>query len=85
MAANFLDETIVFPVAEAIDFLPDYIRIYLVFILQYPLGWIMYYFVHGTIARHLYCITVGVLIACYRYGWDVLHIIFLYGGAHIIM
>ena len=40
----------------------DFIRLYLVFFIQYPLGWIMHYFIHGTVARHLYATILGVLI-----------------------
>jgi len=85
LAAKGLDETVVFPIAEMIGERSEYIRLFFVFFMQYPLGWIMHYFVHGTLARHLYAIVLGVLIQLYMFGFEIIHVTILTGVAYILM
>ena len=73
------------PIANAVGQRDDYIRLYVVFVLQYPLGWFMYYFVKGRIPRHLFASLLGILIQLYMYGFEILHNILLTYGAYIIM
>ena len=59
---QFLDDTIVFPIANAISQQDAFIRLYLIFFAQYPIGWFMHHCVKGTLLRHVFTITIGVAI-----------------------
>ena len=63
----------------------DYIRLYVVFILQYPLGWLMYYKVKGAQQRHAFVSIIGILIQLYMYGSEIMHNILLSYGAYALM
>ena len=63
----------------------DYLRLYMIFIVTYFLGWGMYYFAHGTVVRHLYATILGILIQLYMYGNETLHTFILTYGAYILM
>ena len=60
--ADIVDKIAVLPLCEIIGRGPDQIRIFLVFLLQYPIGWTMHFLVHGTVVRHLFTLTLGILI-----------------------
>jgi hypothetical protein len=56
-------------------------RLFVVFLLQYLLGFFIHYFVHGTILRHLFVTVVGVLIMLWMFGYGVLQVCLMgYGG-----
>ena len=63
----------------------DYLRLYMVFIVQYFFGWGMYYLTRGTLVRHLYATSIGILIQLYMYGYETLHTVILTYGAYILM
>ena len=83
--ANQLDSVAVYPIADAVGIQSDFIRLYIVFLAQYPMGWIMHYFIHGTVARHLYAIVLGALIQLYMYGYEVSHVLLMSGVAYAMM
>ena len=60
--ADSLDKIAVLPLCDAFGRGPDQIRIFLVFLLQYPIGWSMHYLVHGTVVRHLFTLILGISI-----------------------
>ena len=60
--AASVDSVAVNPLCEAFGRPPDQIRIFVVFLFQYPMGWAMHFLVHGTMARHLYAIGLGIPI-----------------------
>ena len=80
-----LDETIVFPIANAIGQQSAFIKLFLIFFSQYPIGWIMHYFIHGRVIRHLYTIIIGLLIQMYMFGTDTLHVVLMAGVAYAMM
>ena len=84
-AAGAIDAVAVIPLAEAVGRPVDQIRIFIIFLLQYPNGWFMHYCLHGTLVRHLYCITVGVLIQLYLYGFGILHVVLMTAVAYAMM
>lgn len=83
--ANTIDENTVLPLSEAFGRPPDQFRLFVVFLIQYPNGWFMYYCVHGTWLRHIYSIVVGLLIQSYVYGFDMVHVFLISGVAYAIM
>ena len=64
---------------------PDAIRIFVIFLLQYPNGWFMHYCLHGTALRHLYAVVLGILIQLYLFGSDILHVVVMSSVAYAIM
>ena len=83
--ADLLDDTIVYPIADAIGQQAAFIKLFLIFFAQYPIGWVMHYFVHGTLIRHIYTITIGVLIQLYMFGSDILHVVLMSSVAYAMM
>ena len=83
--ADLLDETIVNPIADAIGQQAAFIKLFLIFFAQYPIGWVMHHFVQGTLVRHLYTITIGVLIQLYMFGIDILHVVLMSAVAYAMM
>ena len=55
-----VDTAVAIPLAEAFDRPVDQIRIFVIFLFQYPNGWFMHYCVRGTFIRHLYNIVLGI-------------------------
>ena len=74
-----------YPIADMVSIQSDFIRLYVVFLIAYPLGWIMHYCVHGTVARHLYATILGVLIVLYMYGYEIFHVLLMSGVAYAMM
>ena len=61
-AADLVDAQIAEPVANAFGRPVDQIRIFIIFLFQFPNGWFMHYCLHGTMIRHLYSIVLGILL-----------------------
>ena len=61
------------------------VKMYLLFVLKYPVGWIMHYVVQGTVARHLYTIFFGLLIQSWMFGSDMLHVALMSVGVYAMM
>ena len=45
----------------------------------------MHYCVHGSTIRHLYAITLGVLIQLYMFGHGIVHVFILSSVAYLMM
>ena len=45
----------------------------------------MHYAMHGTLIRHVYTITIGVLIQLYMFGLDIIHVILMSAVAYLMM
>jgi hypothetical protein len=59
----------------------DQIRIFIIFLMNYPIGWFIYFCVQGPLFRHMFVITLGIIIQMYLYGWEITHVLFMgYGG-----
>ena len=54
-------------------------------LINYPLGWFIYYLVPTGIIRHLFVISIGIVIQLYLYGWDILHVCFMGYGGYFLM
>ena len=80
-----IDEATVDPLVAAVGRPQDQIRLCLIMFAGYPLGWFMYYFVHGTTARHLFNIVMGILIQLYLYGTGIIHVILMASVAYALM
>lgn len=52
---------------------------------MYPLGWFMYFCVRGRVLRHIFAISMGLLIQLYVYGWLIGHVFLISGVAYAIM
>ena len=85
VVADLLDNAIVHPIADAIGQQAAFIRLFLIFFAQYPIGWVMHYAMHGTLIRHVYTITIGVLIQLYMFGLDIFHVILMSAVAYLMM
>ena len=83
--AASIDEAAVLPIGDLIGRPPDQVRIFLIFLLQYPNGWFMHYCVHGTTVRHIYNIVLGILIQMYLYGFGIFHVILMTVVAYAMM
>ena len=57
-----LDVALVNPLIEISGQSQDSVRIIMIFLIQYPLGWFMHYAVHGTYVRHFFNIIVGLFL-----------------------
>ena len=53
--------------------------------MQYPIGWVFHYAVHGTFVRHMLTILIGILFQTYLYGFGILHVVFMAGVAYLVM
>lgn len=57
----------------------------LIFLVQYPLGWIFHYCVYSTFLRHLWNIVIGAFIQFYFFRDGVVHVAVLTLVAYAIM
>ena len=80
-----LDNLLVRPISDSTGQPFDQVRILLVFLVQYPLGWFFHFFVHGTTVRHLFNVLIGFLIQYYVYRDGVLHVLLLTAVAYLMM
>ena len=60
--ADMVDELAVNPVCDLVGRPKDQVKIFLIFLLQYPNGWFIHYFLYGRVIRHLYVTVLGVMI-----------------------
>ena len=54
-----IDSTLVQPVSSATGQPIDQVRVLLIFLLQYTLGWFFHFFIYGTTIRHLWNVVIG--------------------------
>ena len=45
----------------------------------------MHHAIHGTFIRHVYTITIGVLIQLYMFGLDIMHVVLMTVVAYSMM
>lgn len=83
--ADQIDNTVAQPIVDFINLPIDQIRIFLIFLIQYPIGWIMHFFIRGTTLRHLYATTIGIAFQLYCYRWDVKHVVLMSVVAYLMM
>lgn len=57
----------------------------MIFLVQYPLGWLLHYGIHGTLFRHLFTTIIGVLFQLYLYGFAIMHVILMTIVAYAMM
>ena len=60
-------------------------RIFIVFLFQYPLGWLMHFLVRGRLVRHLFTTVIGIFIQLYVYRADMVHVLLMTGVAYLMM
>lgn len=63
----------------------DQIRIFVSFLISYPIGWFMHFCVRGTVTRHLYATILGIALQSYIYGWEVLDCLVMTAVAYALM
>lgn len=83
--ADIVDTVTVFPLCEMFSRPPDQIRIFNIFVVQYPIGWLMHYCVHGTVIRHLFTLTIGLLMQMYLFGFAIGHVFLMSLVAYAMM
>ena len=60
-------------------------RLFVVWALQLPVGWILHFCVKGRTLRYLYCLVTGVLGMLYFYGQDSLQVALMGGVTYALM
>lgn len=50
---------------------------FLIFVIQYPIGWVIHFAIHGTLFRHLFTMSIGILMQLYLYGFAVGHVVLM--------
>ena len=60
--ADQVDEIAVNPICDMVGRPKDQVKIFVIFLLQYPNGWLIHYLLHGRVIRHLYVTILGILI-----------------------
>ena len=83
--ADQVDEIAVNPICDIAGRPKDQVKIFLIFLLSYPNGWLIHYVIHGTVIRHLYVTILGVLIQIYLYGLDTIHVVLMTVVAYLLM
>ena len=84
-AGKFVDDYGVEPVAIALNFPMDQIRLLLVWLSMLPIGWFLHFCVRGAKLRHAVNLTVGMLGMIYFFGFAVLHVFAMSGVSYLIM
>ena len=84
-AADFIDEKSVRPIAIALSFPEDQIRLFLFWFAYFPLGWFFHYCVRGEKARHGLNVTLGILGMFYFFGVTTLHVVIMSSVSWLIM
>ena len=84
-AGKFVDDYGVEPVAIALNFPMDQIRLLLVWLSMLPIGWFLHFCVRGAKLRHAVNLTVGMLGMIYFFGFAVVHVFTMSGVSYLIM
>ncbi len=63
----------------------DMIRLFLVFLVQFPIGWTMHFCIRGKYLRHLYTCVIGMALQLYVYRDQVKHIWIMATVAYLLM
>jgi len=86
VAAGVVDGYVAEPLADTFGRPVDQIRIFVIFLAQYPNGWFMHYCLHGTFIRHIYNVTLGILLQLYLYGLKgIVHVVLMTVVAYLLM
>lgn len=78
-------EFVVDKIATTLSQPEDQVRLMVVFLLQYPLGWFMHFCLFGTKLRHWFNVVAGLTIQIYLFGWGVKHVFLMSGVTYLIM
>jgi len=84
-AANAFDDNAVRPLASIIGFPEDQVRLFVMWFIQIPVGWLMHFYCRGSFTRHLVNTTLGFIGMTYFYGWCVLHVIAMFFVTWLLM
>ena len=84
-AANFVDDRSVRPLAAVIGLPEDQIRLFLVWLVSFPIGWFFHYFVRGKILRHGLNIVMGIGGMLYFFGVHTIHVVLMSGISWLLM
>jgi ABC-type thiamin/hydroxymethylpyrimidine transport system permease subunit len=84
-AAAAFDSITVDPLVEIIGLPHDQLRLFVIWLLQFPIGYFLHFCVHGALARHLMNTLLGVIGMSYFYGWDIKHVLFMGLGSYLLM
>ena len=84
-AGKTIDSVSVVPVAAAVDFPEDQIRLFLVWFIQFPIGWFLHFCVRGKYMRHAVNLTLGILGMLYFFGLQVIHVVLMSGVSWLML
>ena len=83
--ADLVDANSVKPIAGILGLPDDQIRLFLMWFVQFPIGWFLHFCVRGTNTRHAVNLTMGFLGMTYFYGWDVIHVVLMSSVSWLLM
>jgi len=79
------ENAFVVPLATMLGQPADECRLVVVFLFQYPLGWLIHYCIYGTIFRHWFVTIIGILIQLFVYGRGCYLMAFMAYGSYALM
>lgn len=85
MAADFIDENSVRPLAAELGFPEDQIRLFLIWFIQFPIGWFFHFCVSNATMRHSLNILLGGFGMSYYFGVSVIHPFIMTSVSWLIM
>jgi hypothetical protein len=83
--SDTFDRTFVNDLAVLVHTPPEQLRLIIVFVLMYPIGWFIHYAVHGRVARHVFCTIVGIMWQLIMYRSAIIEICIMGYGAYFLM
>ena len=84
-AATAMDSISVDPLVALIGLPADQLRLFVIWILQFPVGYFLHFSIHGAFQRHCVNLLLGLLGMSYFYGADMMHVFFMGMGSYLIM
>lgn len=84
-AGKIIDQNSVEPLSAMFSFPEDQIRLLLVWLSMFPVGWFLHFCVRGAKLRHAVNLTIGMLGMTYFFGAAIGHVLFMSTASYLIM
>ena len=84
-AANFIDDRSVRPLAATLGLPDDQLRLFLVWLIQFPIGWFFHFLVRGKTLRHGLNIVMGFCGMTYFFGTQTIHVVLMSSISWLLM
>ena len=84
-AGKMIDQNSVEPLSVMFSFPEDQIRLLLVWLSMFPVGWFLHFCVRGTKLRHAVNLIIGMLGMTYFFGSAIGHVLFMSAVSYLIM